>query len=141
MKNCSCPFTFEHKLRLKSNIWVIAHLCKQSNLLSRKIIVLFNVSIHTFNVKCFASNFRHLNAVNNKRIYPKVIYKKFTYSPNVFKVIKDLFFPVCLFYFKSFLKMTKAYPVFAHPIFNATVREENFFSPGIISSCCVKPSS
>ena len=33
----------EHKLWLKSYIWVAVHLCKHSKSLSRKIIVLFNI--------------------------------------------------------------------------------------------------
>ena len=107
-------------------------MCKHNNLPSREITVLFNVSIHIFKIKSYLRRTSvpvkmHLIAVNNRRIYPKVIYKKFTYSPNVFKVLKDPLFPVCLFYLKSFVRMTNTYSVLAHQIFYPTVREDNFF--------------
>ena len=70
-------------------------------------------------------------------IYPKVIYKKFTYSPNVFKVLKDPFFPALLFYLKSFVRITTAYPIFADQILYSAVREDSGLSPWITSSCCV----
>ena len=48
IKSCSRLFTYEHKILLKNWIWAAAHLCKHTNSLKTKIIVLFNVSIYAF---------------------------------------------------------------------------------------------
>ena len=65
-------------------------------------------------------------------IYPKVIYKNFTYNPNVFKVRKDPLFPALLFYLKSFVRIRMAYPIFADPFFIQRFEKTIVFRHGLL---------